>query len=316
MIQGLLAAMVGAACLAIPFCLHKVDEGNVGIYYSGGALLQTYTEPGYHLKIPYVSTMSQVQVTVQTDAVTDIPCGTSGGVLITFGKIEVVNRLRKDTVLATVKNYTVEYDKLWIFDRVHHEINQFCSSHSLQEVYIDKFDTLDEELQKALEVAISIYAPGIEILSVRVTKPQIPAAIARNYELMEAEKTKFKVFLQNQKVVEREAQTEREKAKIAAEKVAAVNVIDMERLVAEKVNRKELEAIATKMHLAKSKAAADAAYYKSEAETQANQQKLTKEFVALETFKLATQNAKLYFGDALPSVFLNGNQLPVGVGGA
>ena len=54
---------------------------------------------------------------------------------------------------------------------------------------------MDEELQKALEVAISIYAPGIEILSVRVTKPQIPAAIARNYELMEAEKTKYKVTL-------------------------------------------------------------------------------------------------------------------------
>ena len=115
--QLLFASLVGAMCLAVPFCLHKVDEGNVGIYYSGGALLQTYTEPGYHLKLPYVTTMYQVQVTVQTDAVTDIPCGTSGGVLITFGKIEVVNRLKKDTVLATVKNYTVDYDKLWIFDR-------------------------------------------------------------------------------------------------------------------------------------------------------------------------------------------------------
>jgi hypothetical protein len=68
----------------------------------------------------------------------------------------------------------VNYDKLWIFDRVHHEINQFCSTHSLQSVYIDEFDTLDEELIKALGVAIAIYAPGIEILSVRVTKPQIP----------------------------------------------------------------------------------------------------------------------------------------------
>ena len=39
-----------------------------------------------------------------------------------------------------VKDYTVDYDKVLIFDKVHHELNQFCSQHSLQEVYIDKFD--------------------------------------------------------------------------------------------------------------------------------------------------------------------------------
>lgn len=34
------------------------------------------------------------------------------------------------------------------------------------------------------------YAPGIEIIGVRVTKPKIPPSIARNYELMEEERTK------------------------------------------------------------------------------------------------------------------------------
>lgn len=45
-----------------------------------------------------------------------------------------------------MKEYTIEYDKTWIFDKIHHEINQFCSKHTLQEVFIDKFDTLDENL--------------------------------------------------------------------------------------------------------------------------------------------------------------------------
>ena len=40
----------------------------------------------------------------------NIPCGTSGGVMIKFGKIEVVNQLDKRYVLETVKNYTGEYD--------------------------------------------------------------------------------------------------------------------------------------------------------------------------------------------------------------
>lgn len=40
-----------------------------------------------------------------------------------FEQIEVVNRLRKDLAQETVKNYTVNYDKIWIFDKIHHEIN-------------------------------------------------------------------------------------------------------------------------------------------------------------------------------------------------
>lgn len=101
----------------------------------------------------------------------DIPCGTKGGVMINFEKIEVglyywevrfpifsmcvhwvgflfqvVNRLRKEFVYETLLNYGVQYDNTWIYDKIHHEINQFCSSHSLQEVYIDVFDQVSNWL--------------------------------------------------------------------------------------------------------------------------------------------------------------------------
>merc|ERR1719240_230564 len=107
---------------------------------------------------------------VQTDAVRSIPCGTSGGVVLNFEQVEVVNRLKEELVIETIRNYTVNYDKTWIFDKIHHEINQFCSSHTLQEVYITEFDTLDEHLQLALQRDCNDWAPGIEIISVRVTK--------------------------------------------------------------------------------------------------------------------------------------------------
>ena len=54
---------------------------------------------------------------------TNIPCGTSGGVMVYFEKIEVVNRLKKDLAIKTIRNYTTEYDKIWIYDKIHHEIN-------------------------------------------------------------------------------------------------------------------------------------------------------------------------------------------------
>ena len=67
---------------------------------------------------------------------------------------EVVNILRSGDVYNTVKAFTANYDQPLIFEKVHHELNQFCSSHSLQEVYVTKFDRIDENLKKALYVTL------------------------------------------------------------------------------------------------------------------------------------------------------------------
>lgn len=92
------------------------------MYWRGGALLETTADPGYHTMIPLVTSHANVQVTLQTDVVRNIPCGTSGGgkylflaslihalVMIYFEAIEVVNRLRKDHAHKTIKLYGVRY---------------------------------------------------------------------------------------------------------------------------------------------------------------------------------------------------------------
>ena len=195
--------------LAINTALHKVEEGHVAVYYRGGALLSTISQPGFHMMFPFLTTYKTVQTTLQTDEVKNVPCGTSGGVMIYFDRIEVVNKLSPGAVYDIVRNYTAEYDKPLIFDKVHHELNQFCSAHNLQEVYIEKFDQIDENLKSAIQSDLSEMAPGLKVLSVRVTKPKIPEAIRKNYELMEGEKTKLLISTQRQKVVEKEAETER-----------------------------------------------------------------------------------------------------------
>jgi hypothetical protein len=133
----LVAIALAGANVAI---LHQIPEGHVGVYWRGGALLKTITGPGFHSMIPFLTQYEAIQTTIQTDQVKDIPCGTKGGVMISFEKIEVVNRLNRDYVYDTILEFGVSYDKTWIYDKIHHEINQFCSSNSLQEVYIDKFD--------------------------------------------------------------------------------------------------------------------------------------------------------------------------------
>ena len=111
--------------------------------------------------------------------------------------------------------------------QVHHELNQFCSAHNLQEVYIDLFDQIDENLKNAIQSDLKEMATGLKVHSVRVTKPKIPESIRKNYELMEAEKTKLLISTQRQKVVEKEAETERKKAVIEAEKEASVAKIQV-----------------------------------------------------------------------------------------
>ncbi|PKI53350.1 hypothetical protein CRG98_026287 [Punica granatum] len=242
--------------------LHQVPEGHVGVYWRGGALLKTITDPGFHLKLPLITQYEPVQVTLQTDLVTDIPCGTKGGVMITFEKIEVVNRLRKDYVYDTLLDYGVHYDNTWIYDKIHHEINQFCSSHSLQQVYIDVFDQIDEKMKEALQVDCTRYAPGIEILSVRVTKPNIPDRIRRNFEQMEEERTKVLIAIEKQKVAEKEAETMKKMAISEAEKNANVSKILMEQKLMEKDSSRKQQEIENHMYLAREKSLADADFYR------------------------------------------------------
>jgi hypothetical protein len=50
---------------------------------------------------------------------------------------------------------------------------------------------LDEQLALALQDGCDKWAPGIEIIAIRVTKPRIPEALLKNYEKIESSKTQF-----------------------------------------------------------------------------------------------------------------------------
>lgn len=285
--------------------LHQVPEGHVGVYWRGGALLKTITDPGFHVKMPVITQYESVQVTIQTDQVRDIPCGTKGGVMITFGKIEVVNRLRKDYVYETLLNYGVNYDNTWIYDKIHHEINQFCSSHSLQEVYIDVFDQIDEQMKDALQGDCTRYAPGIEIISVRVTKPTIPESIRRNFEQMEEERTKVLIAIERQRVVEKESETKKKMAISEAEKNAGVSKILMEQKLMEKESARRQEEIENLMYLAREKSLADADFYRVTKEAEANKLKLTPQFLELRFIEAIANNTKIFFGEKVPNMFFD-----------
>ncbi|VFV37797.1 erlin-2-like [Lynx pardinus] len=302
-----LGAVVAVAssffCASLFSAVHKIEEGHIGVYYRGGALLTSTSGPGFHLMLPFITSYKSVQTTLQTDEVKNVPCGTSSlGSNLTrrcsaSGKIMGVYDI--------VKNYTADYDKALIFNKIHHELNQFCSVHTLQEVYIELFDQIDENLKLALQQDLTSMAPGLVIQAVRVTKPNIPEAIRRNYELMESEKTKLLIAAQKQKVVEKEAETERKKALIEAEKVAQVAEITYGQKVMEKETEKKISEIEDAAFLAREKAKADAECYTAMKIAEANKLKLTPEYLQLMKYKAIASNSKIYFGKDIPNMFMD-----------
>uniref|UniRef100_A0A673VTI4 ER lipid raft associated 2 n=1 Tax=Salmo trutta TaxID=8032 RepID=A0A673VTI4_SALTR len=304
-IASIICAIGGAALFS---SVHKIEEGHTGVYYRGGALLTTTSSPGFHLMMPFITNFKSVQV-IQTDRSQEQALGMTGseggGVMIYFDRIEVVNYLVPSAVYDIVKNFTADYDKALIFNKVHHELNQFCSVHSLQEVYIGLFDQIDENLKLTLQEDLTSMAPGLIIQAVRVTKPNIPESIRRNYEMMEAEKTKLLISAQTQKVVEKEAETERKRAVIEAEKVAQVAEIKFSQKVMEKETEKTISEIEDRAFLAKMRARADAEFYTAQRAAEANKLKLTPEYLQLMKFQAIAANSKIYFGSEIPQMFVD-----------
>ncbi|XP_060602832.1 LOW QUALITY PROTEIN: erlin-1-like [Ruditapes philippinarum] len=307
MSQALIGFGVAVACMAMftNFSIHKIEEGHVGVYYRGGALLSSVSSPGYHFMVPFITSFRSVQTTLQTDEVKNVPCGTSGGVIIYFDRVEVVNKLAESSVHDMVKNYTADYDRTLIYNKIHHELNQFCSVHNLQEVYIDLFDKIDENLKESLQEDLTDNAPGLTVHSVRVTKPKIPEQIRKNYEMMEAEKTKLLIAVQKQRVIEKEAETDRKKAIIEAEKNASVAKIEWEQKVMEKESEKRMSQIEDLTHLAKEKARADANFYRVQREAEANKMILTPMYLEMLKQRALSENTKIYFGNNIPDIFVD-----------
>ncbi|XP_073180825.1 erlin-2 isoform X2 [Lepidochelys kempii] len=261
---GAIAALsVSFLAAALFSAVHKIEEGHIGVYYRGGALLTSTSGPGFHLMLPFITSYKSVQTTLQTDEVKNVPCGTSGGVMIYFDRIEVVNFL------------------------------------------IQGADQIDENLKLALQQDLTTMAPGLVIQAVRVTKPNIPETIRRNYELMESEKTKLLIAAQKQKVVEKEAETERKKALIEAEKIAQVAEITYGQKVMEKETEKKISEIEDSAFLAREKAKADAECYTAMKIAEANKLKLTPEYLQLMKYKAIASNSKIYFGKDIPNMFMD-----------
>jgi regulator of protease activity HflC (stomatin/prohibitin superfamily) len=262
-----IVSVVISACL-IYFSYIIVEEGHVGVVYYLGSLSAGILNPGFHLIVPFISRPYSVQVTVQTDSVRNVPCGTKSGVTIYFDKIEVVNQLNVLHVYQTVKNYTINYDQNLIFDKIHHEMNQFCSKHTFQEVYIDLFPDIDEYLMHTLQASLNQYAPGVSIRTIRLTKPNVPENIQKEYsKIVENQSQENRIKSENQRVLT-EMAAENQKKQTAMKYESEQKLTQMEAQKAQEIARLEAD---RQKELARIKATHEQEMSNLEAETSKKQ---------------------------------------------
>lgn len=270
------------------FIFHRVIEGNVGIYYRLGRLHSDITDSGTHLKLPWpITSASYVQITPQTDPIYNVKCGAGDGTQLIFDQVDIGNYLKKDYVYRTIKRFGEYYDDYLVKDKVRAQINVICSGLTSQEIYIDKFDTLDDMLLKFLqEYNENESESGVVVQFVRMSKPTLPRTLQENYDKIANEKTARKVAEEQKLRLEQENKNKLLVAEAEAER---------RRIVASIENR-----------IKKEKATIDANinFEKKEKEAEGNKLLHTQEYLELEKMKSYLNNAKHYFGKIPKTLFL------------
>ena len=82
---------------------------------------------------------------------------------------------------------------------------------------------------------LAIWAPGIELLSIRVTKPSIPAPIQSNFEQIEKKKVDFYIEVEKENVAVEKEMTEQKKKIIESESRYDVKLIEFEKRGSQKL---------------------------------------------------------------------------------
>jgi hypothetical protein len=288
---------------------YRIPEMHVGLFYFGGALQTTVAHPGFQWQVPFVTKLVTVPLSFQTLIVNNLPCGTKGGVIVSFDRIETVHRMDPSHVLDTVRLYGANYAKTWITDSLPALVNEMCSTMDLAELYILKFDTLDEKLMNSLRRYISVHVPGLEIITIRLTKPTVPESIREKYMVVTETKSRVPVLLSKQKTEIKQLETAQKQAIIRARKALDVATINMQQKVEKAHTRVQIEKIQADIFSQRAVQKVDSSLYQTLKEAKSNDRKLTESFLNLQRSTTMLQNTELIFGDAIPSAIFDDENL-------
>lgn len=273
------------------FGVHTVPEGHVDVYYRFGKLLPDISETGLRFKIPMLTDNFHISTIFQSDVVTDVHCRLKQGVLITFRKVEVFNILNQRGVIPIIRAFGLNYDQVLIYSTVRNYISSICRNYTVDDILIN-FTEVQNELTDKIQTYINtrltahqdqkantdkahlVEYQNVQILSTRLSTPEIPEQILKRYEKLEEEKVNKRIAEETKKVVLEKLSTQKEESSIH-------NAIFKER----ETTKMEIFLKEAEMH-AKAK----------EIEATANEKLLTDKYLNLKRIDALGNNTKIFFG--------------------
>jgi erlin len=313
------AQLLSAAAAVIIYIIAtssiSVPEGYVAVVYRFGSLRNSTLRPGLHFNIPFVDKSSLVLVRPQTDVVRDVHCATSDGVNTFFAGIDVGNTLTASSVIDVVHRFGEDYDQYLVMAKIRHRMNEICSTMSSDDVFIKRFDEVDDLLFNFLrDQQVKLKSPLI-IDFVRLAKPTLPHDLQQRYNEIAEQKAALKVEFEKQARVFKEEETARgvlvKRAETQRQVHELQNQQDLERIRHEKV----VENLRNEMLIAARKAEADAASYAAEAETAVARERMAiPGWGDLERARAYAANAKVFAPTGATLVFAEGGGVVLGKG--
>ena len=291
---AVIAVFVLIACLVNS--VHRVNEGNVGVYFRSGALLDSLAGPGLHTALPFITTMMEVVVRPETTYLDPLTCTTSDGVTNIFRNVQVICSVDQSKLRYLITNYGNDMKKVLVYDRVAEAVQAFCANSSIDEVYNSKFLEIEGFVKEMVTEKIKVLADeAITVLNLFIPKPDIPPMIAQNYREVKIEWTKKLVAEEKKKIEKIKKETEIQTALLEAEKAKQVSEI----LTMQEIKRAEgLDKIADIDNERRRKIGqtdSDISTFTALSDAAVNKELLTDQFIKLQLTKALMNNTKMYF---------------------
>jgi len=283
-------------CVLLPFSLHTIEEGNIGIYYRQGALEDYHTTPGLNTMAPWITTVHQIKIRPQTETMPDVSTVTRDGIEIKFEGIQVLSSVNESQIVRLVKSFGLEYKRALVFDRISEELRLFCANNTIDNVYNELYLDIVAHVKANVEDSIKRLGDnGMKIHNLVIPKPKIPEDIKANYQAVKVQWTKQLVATQEQKTQKILKETENIKAKLDAEREKDVTKIQLEKELLKKQKEKERNDIEIQITKDTKQNAADLAAYQKKKQAEANKELYSPEYIKLELAKSLVNNTKFYF---------------------
>ena len=164
-----------------------IDETEQAIITQLGKFVKTVTDPGLHLKMPFVQTVNLFDDRVleyDAEARRIITSDKKHLVIDNYARWKIIDPLK---FYQSVRNQTGAQSRL--DDIVFSEIREELARHTLTEIVLEKRAEIMEKVHIECNIKASDY--GIEVMDVRIKRADLPTEVEHSvFERMQAERNR------------------------------------------------------------------------------------------------------------------------------